>query len=97
MFWIPCQNITKQECFDMCRDNTHNVAASDYKKRGAGIIGNVTDGSRADCKFALYDSSLKVNCQRDNGQCQHQTFQKCWLYHHEEMTRTNQGDSKYSW
>jgi len=90
-------NITKQECFEMCRDNTHNVEHSTYLERGAGVIGTVTGSSRANCKFALYDSALEVNCKHAGGNCPHTKFQKCWLYHHDDMTRAaGPSTSKYS-
>ena len=82
----------------MCRDNTHNVEHSTYLERGAGVIGTITGSSRANCKFALYDSALEVNCKHAGGNCLHTKFQKCWLYHHDDMTRAaGPSTSKYSW
>merc|ERR1712167_532619 len=53
--------LTKQNCFDMCSQDSHNVAKhpgntynrSIFLTHGAGVIGNASGDARIDCKFAL--------------------------------------------
>ena len=59
------QTLTKQNCFDMCTQDSHNIAKhpgntynrSIFLTHGAGVIGNASGDARMDCKFALFGTS----------------------------------------